>query len=577
VIINSANLNRRLLRFGIICNGKALENWQVECLDHILKTGCARLALVITGNSFMAMPQTGIYKNLLYDLYFNRLHKPSALDPVEIDAVLQGSTRLYCHNTEPDGLSINFSDDNIRDIRNYDLDFILNFSSMGITGDILKAIKYGIWSFCHSGIGNTRQFPPCFWEILAGDNLTVAVLEKSTGQADTAIVLKHGVFKAYKAPLADNINSIYHESARWPAQVCIDIMNGRAGYIHGNPAKRKVPRAVIPDNFQVSLFVVRALINYFKHLVNKYVIHEDWNIGIIYKPIHTFLTSNTTPEVHWFAHPKNRFRADPFGVMKDGELHVIYEDYDYRRMKGSISTIKLSPEASSGPVTIINQAVHMSYPFILEFGGEVYCIPETSRAREICIYKALDFPNRWAKVSTMIENFEGVDPTIFQYNSLWWLFCTNKDYGSILNLYIWYSRDLLGPWQPHKLNPVKTDVRSARPAGTPFSYNGELYRPSQDCSGTYGGKIIINRIKKLTTTDFEEEPIKAIEPCRNCIYHDGIHTLSAIGDITLVDGKRRTIDLLILRNTLVSYSIKFINKYVLNVRGHYKVSDRRIG
>ena len=43
------------------------------------------------------------------------------------------------------------------------------------------------------------------------------------------------------------------------------------------------------------------------------------------------------------------------------------------------------------------------------------------------------------------------------------------------------------------LAAVKTDVRSARPAGTPFVYQGELYRPAQDCSRTYGGSIVIHR------------------------------------------------------------------------------------
>ncbi len=45
---------------------------------------------------------------------------------------------------------------------------------------------------------------------------------------------------------------------------------------------------------------------------------------------------------------------------------------------------------------------------------------------------------------------------------------------------------LEGPWEPHRRNPVKCDVRGSRPAGTPFVHGGELYRPAQDGSKRYG-------------------------------------------------------------------------------------------
>src|SRR5213596_456309 len=56
----------------------------------------------------------------------------------------------------------------------------------------------------------------------------------------------------------------------------------------------------------------------------------------------------------------------------------------------------------------------------------------------------------------------------------------------------------LGPWRPHPGNPVKVDVRSSRPAGGPFLFGGNLYRPAQDCSRTYGGGITINRVTHLS-------------------------------------------------------------------------------
>ena len=88
-------------------------------------------------------------------------------------------------------------------------------------------------------------------------------------------------------------------------------------------------------------------------------------------------------------------------------------------------------------------------------------------------------------------------------------------------------------------NPVRCDVRNARPAGPPFVHEGCLYRPAQDCSRSYGGAIVLNRIDVLTTEWFHETPMARIQPDPNGPYPDGTHTLSPLGPTqTLVDGKR---------------------------------------
>jgi hypothetical protein len=89
------------------------------------------------------------------------------------------------------------------------------------------------------------------------------------------------------------------------------------------------------------------------------------------------------------------------------------------------------------------------------------------------------------------------------------------------------------------MQPAKIDVRSSRPAGTPFEHDGILYRPAQDCSEFYGGRVIINRVNTLTPIDFAEEPVAVIDPYRDGPYSDGIHTLSGAAGAVVVDGMRR--------------------------------------
>jgi hypothetical protein len=55
---------------------------------------------------------------------------------------------------------------------------------------------------------------------------------------------------------------------------------------------------------------------------------------------------------------------------------------------------------------------------------------------------------------------------------------------------------------------------------------------------TYGGRVVINRVTVLTPAEFDEEPAAVVEPLLESPYPDGLHTLAAVGDITLIDAKR---------------------------------------
>ena len=68
-------------------------------------------------------------------------------------------------------------------------------------------------------------------------------------------------------------------------------------------------------------------------------------------------------------------------------------------------------------------------------------------------------------------------------------------------------------------------------------HGGALYRPAQDCSNNYGQNVVINRVKRLTTEEFEEEEVACAKPFQ-APYLEGLHTLSSIDGMTLIDGKR---------------------------------------
>jgi len=242
-------------------------------------------------------------------------------------------------------------------------------------------------------------------------------------------------------------------------------------------------------------------------------------------------------DVTWLPRRRGVSQADPFGLVKDDRIFILCEQLDSNG-KGKIVCYEEARDHSfSECYAALELPYHVSYPYLVESEGQIYCVPETNQAHEIALYRASEFPRSWEKTATLIEDFRGVDPTLFKFNDKWWLACANEDDEPWRKLYLWHSEELTGPWEPHNANPVKTALASSRPAGTPFIFEGDLYRPAQDCSGSYGRRVVINRVKRLTTEQFQEEESATLDPL-SPLYANGFHTLSSVGQSTLIDGRR---------------------------------------
>ncbi|WP_156791426.1 glucosamine inositolphosphorylceramide transferase family protein [Bacillus sp. SG-1] len=293
---------------------------------------------------------------------------------------------------------------------------------------------------------------------------------------------------------------------------------------------------------------MKKIINQCSFIMKKLFWIDEWNIGIISIPVEYFLQRDFSPEIAWL--PKRRkgdFIADPFVVSENSCLTILYEELAISDGRGKISalsgtwsqqTLEFQPVQTVDISNQFSKQKHLSYPYILHYENEFYCVPEMNGENGVKLFQAVRFPDQWKEVSVIIKGFKAVDPTIFHHEGYWWLFCTNQEEDPQSKLYVWFSEDLYSGWTEHLLNPVKSDVTSSRPAGKPFYKEGSLYRPSQDCSRTYGGKIVINEIVELTPTKFKEEPVIDIQPFSMTPYSKGIHTISYSGNITVIDSKR---------------------------------------
>jgi hypothetical protein len=50
--------------------------------------------------------------------------------------------------------------------------------------------------------------------------------------------------------------------------------------------------------------------------------------------------------------------------------------------------------------------------------------------------------------------------------------------------------------------------------------------------------VVVNRVVRLSCTGFAEEVAAHVEPPPGSRYDRGLHTISGVGSVTLIDGKR---------------------------------------
>jgi hypothetical protein len=280
---------------------------------------------------------------------------------------------------------------------------------------------------------------------------------------------------------------------------------------------------------------------------------DEWNIGVADLDLEELVRTQggaapeaVRPPVRWFRKPWYvRFWADPCLLDHEGRRFLYYEQVLLGMEKGRLRCVELTMDGTPAGASrsMIQFDHHAAYPFVLEHSGSFYCVPEIASSGTVALYGSDSPLGPWTRQCAILEGAGAVDSTLFPFGGRFWLFYTSnkaneRPGGHVDNLYIWHAPDIGGPWQPHPIQPAILDIRSSRPAGRPFIVDGVLYRPAQDCSTRYGGRTVINRVKTLTPDDFQEEVCAYLEPDARGPYPDGLHTLTAVGNLAIIDGFR---------------------------------------
>ncbi|MBX5462247.1 MAG: hypothetical protein IRZ28_14300 [Steroidobacteraceae bacterium] len=388
----------------------------------------------------------------------------------------------------------------------------------------------GYWCFVYGDEG--RLSDPCTAELAAGRRSALIQLVSidANGQAT---LLEGGAIKTVPHSLRATRERMFDAVVSWPERALTRILEQPHRQIRG-PSVPWTPAPPVPARFV-------ALGGYARRIAQE-MVEEHWAIGIIPRPVTHVLHSFDASEIQWLQPPEGHAIADPLGVVeREGTLTLLAESFDFDDRQGRIVALEVRDgKVLSPPREVLRRPVHLSYPHLIAHGAHLYCLPEAAGAGCVQLFRAERFPDCWVPDRILLQNFAAADATVYRWEGRWWMFVCNHADQDETKLYVFHAQDLFGRWHPHARNPVKCDLRSARPAGPLFEHEGALYRPAQDCSVTYGGAVAVNRVLTLSPTDFAEETVTVLRPLASGPYPHGLHTLTGAGAYTVVDGKRHS-------------------------------------
>ena len=278
---------------------------------------------------------------------------------------------------------------------------------------------------------------------------------------------------------------------------------------------------------------------------------DFWRVGVVPIPLAEVTNARALSElkqqVVWLPESEPwRYVADPFGLQHADAVHVFVEAFDYRTKHAVIERHELASDLSwRGKTTVLARPFHLSYPFIVAHGGETFMVPESHQANEIALYRSHGSLDHWVRETALLDSVPGAEPSLIYYQDRWWMFYTvvGPHARDQRELHLAYADALTGPWHRHALNPVLTDRTGARPGGTPYlGDDGSVVLPVQDCGEAYGCAIRLLRFTQLDESRvvFEHTPARFTGDLVSDDHQAGLHTLSACGNLTLIDAKKIT-------------------------------------
>ena len=398
-----------------------------------------------------------------------------------------------------------FLKEDIKKIQMENLDILVRAGSGILRGEILNICKKGIISFHHGDNDVNRGSPPGFWEVYNREKSTGFIIQILNEELDGGdVIFKGNIPTSYFYTL--NMVKLYKKANVFMHIVLENIFKKNNIKVFSKKPYDK-PLYLMPSLKSQLIYLFKTIIYLLKKLFNKILRRKlKWKVAYQYSNDWRNISIRKSKIIK---NPPNSFIADPFLYRHNQKDYCFVEEYDFLLNKGHISVYVINNETEKYIGKALVENFHLSYPNVFQDNGQIYMIPESSAAKEIRLYRCLDFPLKWKLEKVLINNVSAVDSNIFTLNNKWWIL-TNIDTSNsgehCSELHAFYSDNLISNnWTSHPKNPLIFDSLRARNAGIIFE-NDNVFRSFQIQGwDKYGEGVGVSKIIKLDEHEYLEK------------------------------------------------------------------------
>jgi glycosyltransferase involved in cell wall biosynthesis len=543
--------DRDCLRVGVVLDASVVPNWVAKLLRDLRTSEFAHLTVVLItrapGKPFRPHLPWGAFPRGLFRVYeavdahlFNVGSNALKLVNVEEDIAAASVNRVGPVQEQEDG---SLAEVDVRRIEAAHLDVLLDLSSGSRSAIPVGCARYGIWSVHQGDSRNSPTDPALFRELLEGDPCSAAEICVRAATSGGSSVVSRSFARIELLSLQRTRNPVFWKSTETLLRCLRNLHTG--GWDPARPLSPCPAGAGQPGTDGTTLgtlstvrFLADRLAHFLQRSARRLFVQEQWLLAIR-RRASACPARNRANGFRLILPPWGHCYADPFLFKKGETNYLFFEEYRFDKPKGVISCLEIDPSGDpAAPRVVLERDYHLSYPFVFEWQGQTYLLPETVANRTVELYRAVEFPNHWVLDRVLLQDVTLTDATLLQQGGRFWLFATPRVQGHLVNdeLYLYFADSPLGPWKPHPRNPVVADVRKARPAGRLLRVNGQLFRPAQDCSVRYGYAVTFQKVEVLTETDYQESFAGRIGPGW-LPGNLGTHTFDSNEDFEVVDGR----------------------------------------
>lgn len=512
--------NRPIKRLAFLCPGTDLPRWQGQAMRQVLTIPGVELV----GLGLPLHARTEDHPGGLLGYLQRRnlaLLSGSALLPDDISEIRTSAPLIEFADSRP-------SASEVQQMSAWNADAIFSFLPEPYQGQVYENLP--IWQF----LLNEQPM-----DGRGSVNLSSAILRQTNARAKliglNGAVGAEAEFSVKRDDGTLGIDTLLHGASWLPAKLVME----RSIELNENINKASYTAIEQTSITSEVSFFLRCELMRWRAERNKSSVPGSWNIGILHQPISALLEPEPSMNIRWLSAPSNgNQRMEPFGyTAPDGQLNVLYRKKD--RSKAFDTVARLRPKSDSvlkRSRSMLTTQADLEYPFVLERPDGAYVVIGYPHQGRTELFKVASTNDGLDHLKILLHRALS-SPTLTEFDGRWWLFGTDPDAADTV-LLAFHSDRFSGPYTAHTRNPLKIGPVGTRPAGTMFMHEGALWRPALDPTLTDSTAVILNKVEVLTPDEFLETPFKRIDGFRGTVYGNGVRTLCAMGDITLIDGVR---------------------------------------